>query len=85
MGVAVVRHLEGKSISFSVFLPGFYLNYYGKVRQLVFEIKNHSVISDFIISFQPSKNSGTAIVYFSRSTTFFHTFYPRELDHYTEP
>lgn len=79
-----VCHLEN-SISFFMFLLGFYLNYLGKVRQSVFEIRNCSVISDFIAPFQPWKNSSTAIVYFSRSATFFHTFYTREYDHHIEP
>lgn len=46
-------HLEGNSISFSVFLLGFYLDYLGKVRQPVFEIENRSVISGFITPLQP--------------------------------
>lgn len=48
-----VCHLEGNSISFSVFLLGFYLDYLGKIRQPVFEIENHSVISGFITPLQP--------------------------------
>lgn len=47
-----VCHLEGNSTSFSEFLLGFYLDYLGKVRQLVFEIENRSVISGFITPLQ---------------------------------
>lgn len=71
-----VCHLEN-SISFFMFLLGFYLNYLGKVRQSVFEIRNCSVISDIITPFQPGRTPAQQL-YISQGQPPFSTLFTLE-------
>lgn len=70
----VTWHLKGNSISFSVFLLHFYLNYTGKVTQSDFEIE--AILWFLILLLLPRENSSRAIVYFWKPpnfSTFFFT------------